>query len=616
MSVDRTLFEILRHRLWQITDEMAITLKRVSGSPSVTQVNDFMVALYTPDGEILSGGWGVQWHITSAAAACKHIVKKFSGKIEEGDTFLLNDPYIAAIHQSDVYMVSPIHYEGKLAAWCANFVHVTDIGAIDPGGFSPRATSVFHEGLRFKGIKLVEGGNLREDLFESIVGMTREPGMVALDLRSQIAANNVARVRTQQLYARYGEKTVLTTMKSLIRHTEDAVRSRLKELPDGIWRTIQPIDISGDLYEVKLAMKKKDTSLIFDFDGTSKQSPRGLNCTYWGALGGVMGAVFSLLCFDLPINEGCIKPVQVLAPQGSIVNCDYPAPVSISTVGATVSAANAAMATISKMLDASGKYSDELMAVGDACSAVVRHAGLNQEGRYYVSGLWDWLAGCCGARSYADGVDNSGGQAGIQTMMQATNIENTEATFPLLYLFRRQSIDSGGAGRYRGGASGECCITLHDAPSKKIDLIVSGWGVEVDASTGIAGGYAGAPAYFALIEGNVMNKYLKSKNIPAKIEKLSKGLQTLPPQWTGELMADRCFFLRWAGGGGYGDPLNREPERIINDVKTGLVSREMARDLYGVTFKKSDRGYDPVQTENLRKQLRKTRQQKGKKIRA
>ena len=398
-DLDPTLFEILRHRLWQITDEMAITLKRVSGSPSVTQVNDFMVSLFTPTGDILSGGWGVQWHITSASAACKYIARKFAGHIEEGDTYLLNDPYIAAIHQPDMYLISPIHYEGRLVAWCANFVHVTDVGAIDPGGFSPRATSVFHEGLRFKGVKLVEGGSLREDLFESIVGMTREPGMVALDLRSQIAANNVARGRMQQLYGKYGEATVQSAMRSLISYSEDALRRRLGELPDGTWRAKQYLDISDEIYEIRLAMTKSGNSLSFDFDGTSAQSPRGLNCTYWGALGGTMGAVFSLLCFDLPLNEGCIKPVQVQAPKGSVVNCEYPAPVSISTVGATISAANAAMITISKMLNASDQYHEELMAVGNACSCVVRHAGWNQEGSYYVSGLWDWLAGSCGARS-------------------------------------------------------------------------------------------------------------------------------------------------------------------------------------------------------------------------
>ncbi len=606
-GVDKVTFEVLRHRLWQITDEMAIMLKRVSGSPSTAQVHDFMVALYTKDGEILSGGFGVPWHITSASAACKHVAKKFASSIHEGDTFLLNDPYLAAIHQSDVYLVTPIHHMGKLVAWCANFVHVTDIGAIDPGGFSPRATSVFHEGMRFKGVKIVEAGELRTDLFDSIIGMSREPGMVALDLRSQIASNNVAKTRVADLIEKHGWKTIRAVMKGLIDFTEKGFRARLSELPDATWRTVQHIDILGKGYRIPLAMTKKGTDLLFDFEGASPQSPRGLNCTYWGALGGVMGAVFSLLCFGFPWNEGALRPVTVVAPEGSIINCRYPSPVSISTVAGTISAANGAITTISKMLGSSDKYSHEMLAVGNGCSCVIRQAGINQEGAYYVSGLWDWLSGSSGARSYADGVDTSGGQAGIMTMMQATNIESTESTYPLLYMFRGQSADSGGPGKFRGGVSGECCFTVYDAPEKRIDLIISGWGVEAAASTGLSGGYPGSSARFAMYKASEVEPLFKKAKITTDLVGVKAKVEELPPQWAGELSEGKYMYLRWAGGGGYGDPLERDVELVRADVEEELISKDAATGIYGVVFRDGIPSVDKRATLAKRKILRSRR---------
>src|SRR6478609_9588644 len=193
--MDPITFSIIRHRLFRVVEEAVITLKHVSGSAITNEVHDLMVSLYRADGSLLMGGVGFLHHLTSAAEACRSIIRRFAGRIEEGDVFLLNDPYTAALHTSDVYLVAPIHHEGALVGWSACFVHVYDIGAMNPGGFSPDSPDVYTEGFSSPGMKIVSRGEVLQDVLDTMLNMVRSPEMVMLDLRSMIACNNVARDR-------------------------------------------------------------------------------------------------------------------------------------------------------------------------------------------------------------------------------------------------------------------------------------------------------------------------------------------------------------------------------------------------------------------------------------
>ena len=219
-DIDPITFSIIRHRLFRVVEEAVITLKHVSGSAITNEGHDLMVSLYRADGSLLMGGVGFLHHLTSAAEACKSVIRRFEGAIEEGDIFLLNDPYTAALHTSDVYLVSPIHHKDQLVAWSACFVHVSDIGAMNPGGFAPDAQDIFTEGFSTPGIKLVSRGQLRQDVWDTILNMVRGPEMVALDLRSMIACNNVARDRMLALIDKYGVETVDSACKTLIEQSE------------------------------------------------------------------------------------------------------------------------------------------------------------------------------------------------------------------------------------------------------------------------------------------------------------------------------------------------------------------------------------------------------------
>ncbi|MBI4334727.1 MAG: hydantoinase B/oxoprolinase family protein [Chloroflexi bacterium] len=602
-NIDPITFEIVRHKLWQIIDEMGITLKRVSGSPSTTEANDFMVGLFTANGEILISGVGVTWHIVCASTACKHILKFFGKEgIKQGDIFLLNDPYVAAFHQSDVYIVTPIYHEGKRVAWTANFTHVNDIGGVDAGGMCPRATEVFHEGLRIPGLKIAEAGIFRSDVMQSLLNMTRDPGMVALDLRSQIAANNVANARLQEIFDKYGEETIISIMETIIGHSEAFLRARLRRLPDGNWSTVQYLDTADRFHKIALSLTKRSDNLLFDFSGSSPQVEQGINCTYWGTMGSVFAAVAALICYKTTWNAGILKPIQLTAPEGTIVNCRHPAPVSMSTIMAGHLCVLAAGFVISKMLGASDTFRDDLMAVWRGGSISVKPSGKGAGGRNYIATIMHPTAGSGGARSFADGVDTGGLFAYL--ISSAPNIETLELNYPLLHLFRRQARDSGGPGKYRGGMSGEYGFKLHDTAGRKACITLSSMGNYAVQAHGICGGYPGAGGRVKLFRNTTVEALLMAGQAVDSATHFAGRPKDMPPQTTFEMTDRDVLFVRWAAGGGYGDPLDRDPGLVWNDIQTGAVSGPAAKRTYGVFANKRLGGIDAARTEKMRKGIK------------
>ena len=575
--MDPITFSIIRHRLFRVVEEAVITLKHVSGSAITNEGHDLMVSLYQADGSLLMGGVGFLHHLTSAAEACKAIIRRFGGQIAEGDMFLLNDPYTAALHTSDIYLVSPIHHGGKLVAWSACFVHVSDIGAMNPGGFAPDAQDIFTEGFSSPGIKIIARGELRQDLWDTILNMVRSPEMVALDLRSMIACNNVARERMLALIDKYGTAIVDEACKALINQSEVKLRERLRELPNGRWQSRQYLEVKGEIYKVLLTMTKQDDTLTFDFTGSSPQSKYSVNCSKWASLGGLFAPLFPLLCYDIVWNEGAIRPIKMIAPEGTIVNCTRPAPVSVATVGAIQSVNNAACSTIGKMLAASEKYADEATAVWHANHFAIFMFGNNQRGRLAIGILTETFAGAGGARTFGDGVD-MGGEI-PNPISRMANVETIEAQFPIRYLFRRKLTDSGGPGKFRGGAGGEMAIVAHDAPDGGIHYVLSGKGPRFPQSDGLSGGYPGSVNDYVWVhapqDGHNTDRFATTLDaIPGEDEPVSWGVFPL--------MGDDALYVRWNGGGGIGDPLDRAPEKVLADVTTGHISKEAARDVYGV----------------------------------
>ncbi|MFP6778550.1 MAG: hydantoinase B/oxoprolinase family protein [Alphaproteobacteria bacterium] len=599
--MDPITFSIIRHRLYRVIDEAVITLKHVSGSAITNEGHDLMVSLYRADGSLLMGGVGFLHHLTSAAEACKAIIRRFEGRINAGDVFLTNCPYTAALHTSDVYLVSPIHYEGKLVAWSACFVHVYDIGAMVPGGFSPDSRDIFTEGFSSPGLKLVDRGEMNTDIMDTLLNMVRAPEMVALDLSSMIAANNVARERMVALVKKYDPTRVDQACQMLVDQSEQNFRDRLRELPDGRWESRQYFDIEEETYRVLLAMTKKGDTLTFDFTGSSPQSKYGINCAYWAAWGGFFAPLFPLLCYDITWNDGVLRPISMIAPEGTIVNCTRPAPISLATVGAIQSVNNAACVCISKMLSASEKYAKEATAVWHGSHFAIFMFGQNQKGQEAIGIMTETFGGAGGGRSFADGVD-VGGEI-PNPIGRMANVETTESHFPVRYLFRRATSDSGGPGKYRGGTALEYAIQQHDSPDGGINYVVSGKGTKFSMSDGLGGGFPGAPCNFRWVHANEAAEAGKNVNPFAMSPEQMEGEQESISWGVFPLMGQDVLYVRSDGGGGYGDPLMREPEKIARDVREGNVSEGVGRDVYGVVLN-AEGGVDAVASAAARDAIR------------
>jgi N-methylhydantoinase B len=595
-SVDPITFEILSHRLYQIAKEMGTTLERVGGTVNTTQQKDYMAALYRADGEILSAGESIGMHMACGGFAVKKILERFGDDVAPDDVFLLNDPYVAAVHQSDLFMISPIHYQGRLVAWSATFVHVMDIGAQSPGGNSPGATEIFHEGIRIPGLKLIDRGALRQDVFDMIIGMTRQPTMVGLDLKCEIAANNVAKSRVHEMFRQYGPELIDAVTLKMIQHSEEVLRKRIAEIPDGVWKETGAIE-AEEIWKVQLVLTKTGDRLIFDFTGSDPQASKGINLPYHATFGVCFSAVLSTLAYDLPKNHGVFRPLEVIAPKGTIVNPLPPAPVSMNTTSGAKIVLYAASSTLMQALATHERWRSEVMAM-TVGRRNIRHAGINQYGTYYVSNLSQTPIDGGGARSFQDGVDSGGG------VKSCPNVEWIERNFPVLYLFRRHAKDSAGAGKFRGGVGAETAFVINDAPERKIKGVAYGVVGFKNSGQGVFGGYPGAPSVVELSKGTKLRDRMAQGAALDKIENLGGQMNSLP-YCNFEITEDDVLYTRQSSGGGYGDPLERDVEMVLKDVVLGLVSPEAAREVYGVAIDKEKIDVDA--TGRLRSSMRAAR---------
>jgi N-methylhydantoinase B len=381
----------------------------------------------------------------------------------------------------------------------------------------------------------------------------------------------------------------------MIQHSESILKSRIQEIPDGIWTDTGAIE-TDETWKVVLKLTKQGDRLIFDFTGSDKQARRGINLPYHATFGACFEAVLSTLGYDLPRNHGAFGPIDVIAPQGTVVNVQYPAPVSLNTTSGMKTVQYLAGSVLMQMLATSEKWKREVMSLSLGFR-LARHAGVNQHGRYYVSTLLD-LSGS-GATSYRDGMHSGG-------YLTAHNAEWIESNFPLMYLFRRHVKDGGGAGTFVGGAGAEAALALHDAPEEKIKLIAFGVAGLRNSGQGIFGGYPAAPSLLMLQEESKLANLIADRKYPTNVSELG-GRSKLLPYSEVELKKDDVLYIRAASGGGYGDPLEREPQLVGEDVRNGLVSQTSAEQVYGVVIDDDSQLPDLAKTQELRVNLKQKR---------
>ena len=602
---DPVTFEVIRHRLFRVVEEQGRTIMKVSGSPVATFAHDFSSSLLTPEGEVVYfGPWNqpqmghldrnVKWILTHRSE---------SPGIHDGDMFLGNDPWIGTNHQSDINVVCPVFLKGKLLCWVASVMHVSDVGGSTPGGFCPDAESVYDEPMPTPLHTYVEEGSVRADAEDSLLRRSRLPEQLRLDVRALIASNNVARERLLELVERYDVDAVIASMHQIIDGSERAFKQRIAELPDGAWSRESYLDIAspGDrgLYPVKLRLVKEGDQLVFDHEGTHPQIG-ALNTTAGGWRSAILAALNPLLCYDMMYAVGGpMRQVHFQPVPGSIVSASHPASVSNSAVAIPLTLA-LTTACVSKMMAASDvpKLRRRAMAAAAGTYPVSIVSGLDEAGDPFATMNLDPMGGGLGAFSFRDGADTGGHLWDPVSTMP--NVEFTEQYFPVLYLYRREAIDSGGAGFWRGGNSGVFALTPHGVPSVTVDVSAAGWAVPT--SDGLFGGHPGCPNGARVTEGAEVPAAMAGGSVPQALEETGAKIIPVPPKLRNlELLEGDVFELWWNAGGGLGDPLARDPELVAADVARNAVSIDHARRVYGVVI--SDRELDEKATKEARHQL-------------
>ncbi len=601
-------FEVLKHRLWQINDEQSAAIKTISASPIVVEGNDFNTGLFTAAGDVVVAGIGSVVHVTTMGDTLREIIRK-AGRIRDGDIYLTNDPFMGALHQNDVVMASPVFVDGEVFLWIGNVLHHPDVGGIDEGSFCINARSIYQDPPRYF-LKIVDAGEPSPEVEHTFVTNSRLPDMVLLDLGAQIGAINRARQRIDSLIAEQGPDTVRAVMERSIDVAEAQVRAAIAELPEGSWTGNAYMD--GDrvgserIHRVALRLSKEGETLHFDYTGSSPQVDAAVNSTYPATVGGSAVPLFSFLCQgDIDWNEGLRRCMRVTAPEGSVVNARFPAPVSISTVGFRWLVTVAAAEAIARMFASSERFRDRVCPSWNSSSNCNNVFATAADGKRVGALLSDHRGSGGGARSFADGFDHAGTITSFASSMG--NVEGTEWKLPVLYVYRRSIPDSGGAGRFRGGLTAEIALVPEGADALVLKSTNTA-GTDQTNAHGIAGGYPGAGSQTSVIRETGIRESIRRGAPPGSVEGFAGRIEHLASKDEAVLGPDDALVFYPAGGGGYGDPLDREPEAVAADIAEGRVTRDVAREQYGVVLA-GNGGVDRDATEIARDATRRARRE-------
>lgn len=601
-DVDPVTFEVIRHRLRAITDEQAARVMTVSGSAHVTEMSDYNVGLYLPDGSAACMGRTILFHAASMAAMVRHVIADCRNNpgINPGDMFIVNNPWKGTVHGPDLAMLAPVFHGEELIFWSGAMMHMADIGGMRAGSMGLDASETYQEGLMFPPTRMIEAGVVRQDIWSLIMANSRVPGATALDLKGLIAANNSAVRSLLELAGKYGADALGQVMATMVDLSERRLRERIASLPDARVRAVGYLErdaASGTIPEVVVTLTKRGDTLTFDYSESSPQMPNATNCTESGLYAGVYAGLLPSLGFDLPWNAGLFRPVEVVCPTGLICNADRPAAVSGNIGGAVWEVEATAVAAIAKLLMLSDSLGAESQAHnGGRPASPVLH-GTNQHGERFIGRTFESLGSGAGAYRDHDGVGAFGNHSIERVLI--SNAETIEQDMPILYLWRGLTTDSGGGGRQRGGQSIGCAYIAHGG-TPLVGNQGHAW--DVPDSAGLSGGYMGLSNRALLVRGSDVLTHLRAGEIPewgsvAGEPAPSSSLPPVVPLRDGEVMVSMPF-----GAAGWGDPLERDPAAVQTDLDRGAVSLRSAEEVYGCVVEAGT--VDPEATVGRRERLR------------
>ena len=537
----------------------------------------------------------------------RYIMENYADRpgIDEGDVYCCNDPWIAACHQMDVLFAAPIFVEGKLFGWSANAGHQYDLGGIVPGGWPQNAEGVYSDPVVLPPFKLIEKGEMRKDLQALYLRQSRLPDMVALDLRAQIAGVTFARDQVLGLCDRFGAPTVKAAMRMMLDQAQDNFARKLSLIPDGVWTETRYIDepLPGirNSQRTQLTVTKTGDRLLIENAGTDVQTP-GTNgipfCTWSGSVAGIISV--SMLFEQLFAYGGSDRQIDYRPTPGTLTCVNHPAATSGGILHA-VTMMNAIQAILSRMMACDPSIKGDLVApTSDFALPVL--VGTDDRGKYFGQAILDSFACGSDARSFGDGVDTSGPTYSPLSMI--LNVEQLEQWYPIVYLYRKDDADSGGAGKWRGGNGLRSAVTPYRAKSMSIVTNTGGQGATTQNGQGLFGGLPSPADHYRIRRGTDLKSWFARCALPGDIADLhADETINLSGKSNGtDLNTGDVFEVR-VGGGGYGDPLERDPTLVARDFGIGAISSSALTDVYGVVLD-DDGALDKAATDARRQAMR------------
>lgn len=595
-SLDPVTFEVIRHRLWTINLAHGETVTRISGSP-VFQALDFNMCILTEDGEYVMNAPFIQFLNAGAGLGVRFIMERYGDEpgIEDGDVYVGNDPWVCAVHEMDVMLACPVFIDGQLFAWTANAGHQYDLGGTVPGGWPQNAENVFSDPTVFTPFKIVERGTLRSDLEAMYVRQSRMPEMVALDLRAQISGCRYAADQICQLCAQFGAATVKAAMRRILDTSQKAIQEKLRRIPDGTWTAVRYVDerLPGDrgTYRVQVNVTKRADRLIVDNDGTEPQAQGPLGITFASFSGSVLSPLTVLMLYDqLFAVGGASRQVDLVPTPGRLTCVDHPAAVGAGVLNVTGHIA-AVQTCVNRMLACDPELARDIVAASPDYPVPVV-TGRDDAGRFYGQAVLDHFGMGLGARSWQDGVDTGGPAWSPLTFL--LNVEAVEQFYPLIYLWRRELADSGGAGLWRGGTGLAYAWMQYRAEHMNLANFGGGMSTSAFGAEGVMGGYPSPSGHVRVLRETNIRQLFDAGRVPNTLEELQATEAFSRPQKGNEIPIGPADVIEAiiVGGGGYGDPLEREPWRVARDVANGHVSRDAATNVHGVELDSAGNVHD------------------------
>ena len=540
-SLDPVTFEIVKNSLVSVAEEMGVVLRRSSFSANIKERRDFSCALFDAEGRLVAQAEHIPVHLGAMPHSVKTILQEHRGDIADGDEFILNDPFRGGTHLPDITIASPIFYKGQLVGFAANRAHHSDVGGGTPGSMSSLSTDVFQEGIRIPPVKLSEKGKVNRHLLDLILSNVRTPKERLGDLRAQEAANNIGTKRFAELARKLGVKTVLSGTRQLMDYSARLMRKEIGKIPKGSARAVDYLDNDGfdaKNISIKVKLTVGDGGVVFDFTGSSRQVKGPVNAVYSITLSAVYYVVRCVTDPNIPPNDGCFRPVQVVAPLGTIVNAQPPAPVAGGNV-------ETSQRIVDVALKAFGAIVPERICA--ACQGTMNNVTIGgtdpRTGRYFT--YYETIAGGFGGRHSKDGID---GIHSHMTNTLNTPVEAIEAGFPLRVRRYELIAGSGGRGRFRGGLG-----VRRDLEILSDEATISLLG---DRQTippwGFQGGKTGAPGKYTLLHRNGRRERAASKS-------------------TTRARRGDVLSISTPGGGGYGPPKQRAAQLTRTDRTDGKI---------------------------------------------